>query len=87
MKPSDIKNIHPWNSVKQKSEYETVARNIVIILAKTGDEWRELTYEEYEKYRLTDGNYSLGEKKYFNEVVGFCSAPSNARLFSESWNI
>lgn len=77
--------IKPWNSVLQKSEAETVARNIMAILNRTGNTWRELSFVEYEKERLKDGNYSSIEQQYFNEVIGYCKSPGTAILFSDSW--
>jgi len=39
-KPSDFTN-EPMGSVLQKSEAETVARNIMVILKRTGDTYKE----------------------------------------------
>lgn len=84
MKPSNFKNL-PMGSVLQKSEPETVARNIMVILARTGDEWRKLPYSEYEQEREKDGDYWIGEEKYFNQVIDFCISPDCAKLFSPVW--
>lgn len=84
LKPSDF-NTHPWGSVKQKSEAETIARNIMVILARTGNKWRPLTWEEYRTERLKDKDFSDFEKRYFDEVVPFCANPDIAKQFSPAW--
>ena len=53
MKPSDFLE-YPWNSVTKNSEYETIALNIMVILKRTGDEFRELSFDEYKTERLKD---------------------------------
>ena len=75
-------------SVLQKSEAETVARNIMVILARTGDEWRTLTWEEYETERKKDANtgFSHIEKGYFNQVIPYCKSADTAVLFSPVWS-
>ena len=83
-KPSDFLN-EPYNSVTQNAECETVARNIMVILKRTGNTFRELTYEEYESERKKDGRYSLNEKECFDKVIDFCKSPDTAKLFSENW--
>lgn len=84
MKPSDFK-IHPWNSTAGSYEAETVARNIITILARTGDEWRPLDWAEYKAERLEDGNFSERERNYFDQVIGYCKSADTAVLFSPTW--
>lgn len=86
MKPSFFSSKYPWSCVFNQSEYETVAKNIMTILKRTGDKFRELSYDEYEKERLKDGNYSSGEKKYFDEVIKYCKSADTAKCFSKSWD-
>ncbi len=85
IKPSNFKNASSMGSVLQKAEAETVATNIMVILSRTGDEWRKLTYNEYKKEREKDGNYSSNEEKYFNNVSDYCTSPDTAKLFSPNW--
>ncbi len=85
MKPSDFAKVQPWNSVKQSSEAETVATNIMKILKRTGDTWRWLDYDEYETERKKDGNYSTRENYYYRDVVDFCVSEDTARLFCPAW--
>lgn len=84
MKPSNF-TTYPWNSTAQKSEAETVAKNIMLILARTGNEWRPLGWNEYKAERLADGNFSERERPYFDQVVGFCESENAAVLFSPTW--
>ena len=85
LKPSNF-TTKPWGCVFQKSEAETIATNIMVILKRTGDEWRELTFEEYKTERLKDGNFSeWKEKNYFEQVYPYCQSPETAATFSPSW--
>jgi len=88
MNPSDFSKIKPWNSIFHKSEAETIALNIMKILARTGNKFRELSYEEYEKERIKDGNYAdWAEKPYFEMVIKYCSSAEMAKKFSLDWKI
>ena len=73
-------------SVLGKSEYETVAQNIMNILKRTRDKFRKLTWEEYKKERLKDGNFSEEEKKFFDQSEVYCQSADNAKKFSKDWN-
>ncbi len=77
--------MNPFGSVLQKSECETVALNIMKILAKNGDIWRELPIEEYIIMRKKDGNYSISELLYFESVIGYTLTEQTAVLFSDAW--
>ena len=59
--PSDFK-VFPWSSVSKNSETETIAQNIMIILSRTGNEFRELSWDEYKEERLKDGGFSDRER-------------------------
>jgi hypothetical protein len=83
--PKDFK-AQPMGSVLQKSEYETIARNIMVILERTGDKWRELSWEEYSKERTIDGDFNSGEESFFKGVVGYTVSSSKALLFCKNWN-
>lgn len=84
MKPSNFMK-HPWSSVTQSAECENIARNIMVILYRTGDEFRHLEWDEYKAERLKDGNFSDIEKKYFDAVIDFCKNEDTAILFSPTW--
>ncbi len=83
-KPSDFTN-KPFASVFRKSESETIARNIMVILSRTGNEFRELSWDEYKKERLKDGEFSESEKGYFEKVLPYCVSAEMAARFSDSW--
>lgn len=83
-KPSNFMK-QPWDSVLQSSEAETVARNVMVILARGGDTWRTLSWAEYEQERQKDGSFSNSEERYFNLVVDYCSSPDKAEKFSSAW--
>lgn len=91
LKPSDFKSVFPWSSVLGKSEPEQVALNIMIILARTGNEFRPLTWDEYMQERIKDGGTDAGahflndEKKYFDEIIEYFQSAATARLFSPKW--
>ena len=79
--------VFPWASVTGNSESETIAKNIMTILSRTGNVFRPLTWDEYKVERLKDGNFTESEKKYFDKVIKFCFSPETARLFCQDWNI
>ncbi len=84
MKPSSFLS-QPMDSITQSSEAETIARNIMVILSRTGDSFRRLEWIEYQSERLKDGNFSDREKLYFNQVVAHCASEETAKLFSSVW--
>jgi hypothetical protein len=82
--PSDYRHVNPMNSVMQKSEAETVMRNIIIILARTGNTWHELSFDEYQKEREKCGNFSRAEKPYFDQVIDYAH-PDRIGLFASAY--
>lgn len=84
-KPSDF-TTYPFGSVFNKSEYETIARNVMTILSRTGNEFRGMCWTEYKKERLKDGDFSEGEKSFFIQVMPYCVSSKQAKKFSKSWN-
>ena len=84
MNPSDFTE-YPWSSVKQNNESETIACNIMRILKRTGDTFRSLSWEEYKEERLKDGSFTESERRYFDDVIDYCTSPETARLFSPTW--
>lgn len=83
-KPSDFIK-HPWSCVFKSNEHESIATNVMKILKRTGDEWRTLSFEEYEKERKKDGAYSPREKSYFDEVAPYTESADKAAMFSATW--
>ncbi len=84
LKPSHF-TAHPFNSVTQESEAETVAANIMRILKRTGDTFRPITPKEYEMERRKDGAFTSVEINYFHKVIGYCKSADTAVLFSPVW--
>jgi hypothetical protein len=83
--PREFSKKEPFDSALQNSESETVARNVMTILARTGNTWRVLSWDEYKAERLKDGSFTEGEKKYFDRVAGFCSNEAAALSFCPGW--
>ena len=84
MQPSNFIN-HPYDSVSQHMETEIVARNIMVILSRTGNEWRKLSWEEYQTERMRDGGFTGLEFKEFEAAVNYCTSEEQARTFSPAW--
>ena len=86
MKPSHFSSKYPWSSVFGKAEHEVIARNIMVILERTGNKFRKISFKEYKEERLKYGNWSEIEKIYFDDVVNYCKNAKAAKSFSEEWN-
>ena len=76
---------HPFGSVLGNYESEVVARNIMCILARTDNKWRELGWEEYKKERTKDGGFSSNDKSYFYKVVSYTASAEQAERFCSGW--
>jgi hypothetical protein len=87
IKPSHLVQTYPFASIFSKSEYETIALNIIKILSNTGDEWRTLDWFEYLNIRHKDGNFTMAEKYYFDRVITYTTSPEQAAKFSEDWAV
>jgi hypothetical protein len=87
MKPS-LFTAQPFDSTLQNSESETIARNIMVILVRTGDTFRELTWEEYKAERLKEPkpNFDDREKFWFEQVRYLALGEKKPLLnFSRTW--
>lgn len=76
---------HPYDSILQHSESEIVARNIMIILKRTGDTFRVLLWDEYVAERVKDGKFTGAEKYEFDQVISYCTSAEKAIRFSPAW--
>ena len=89
-KPSDFLN-YPYGSIAGTAEEEIVARNIMVILNRTGNTFRELSWNEYKEHILKDRDPWQGkdvaekEKGYFESVLHFCTSAEAAKSFSSDW--
>ena len=84
LKPSNYTG-NPMGSVSKNWESEKIARNIMVILSRTGNEWRPITWEEYQAERRMDGGFSESEKLYFDRVISYCKSAEDADRFCSSW--
>jgi len=84
MKPSDFTKF-PYDSIIQNSEHEEIARNIMVILKRTGDTFRELSWEEYKTERKNDGGFTNSEKPFFDRVKKYCISEETVKSFSPTW--
>lgn len=76
----------PYSSTLCKVEAEVIAMNIMVILSRTGNKFRELAWKEYKKERLKDEDFTEGEHEYFDKVIDYCKSSDTAKLFSGVWN-
>ena len=60
--------------------------NILVILKRTGDQWRDLSLEEYAKERAKDGGYQAwAENEFFNQVQPFTVSADTAATVCDEW--
>lgn len=79
---------HPYDSVLGNFEDEVVARNIMVILSRTGNTWRRLTWSEYQSERTKDGGFTASEESHFFKVCeSYCSDENGAKSFSPAWKL
>jgi len=84
LKPSDFA-LWPKESLCWKMEPESVAENIMVILARTGNEWVDLSFDDYKKERVKDGDFHKWEEDLFLHVNKYCQSPEIAKSFSPKW--
>ena len=88
--PKDFSTM-PMNSISKNWESERVATNIMVVLGRTGNTWRELTWDEYLAERIKDGGSNTNsdkhgsEKDIFEKVAPYCTSPSMAKKFCRTW--
>lgn len=81
MKPSDLVQIYPWDSVTQSAESETTACCIVQYLAQNGDQFRVFTFEEYQV------RHPRADKERFENVIKYFKSEDTVRLFSKEYDL
>ncbi len=84
MKPSQFDSF-PWKSIFNKSEYETIMRNALIITKRLGDDWGILTKEKYEEERKKYGNYSSRESDYLEKILPYLESAEKLADFCPSY--
>ncbi len=84
-KPSQFLK-HPFDSVEKSLERELTALNIMKILARTGDVFRELTIEEFIAERNKDKHkFNEDERHFFLCMRWWCVSAEEASKFSKAW--
>ena len=84
-KPSAFAGTFPFSSVLQDTQSEVVAKNIMVILSRTKNKFRSLSWKEYEAERKKDKEFTGREKEYFKKVQFYTKTAEAARCFSKSW--
>ena len=69
-------------SIFHKGEFERAAFDLMKILEKNGNEWRELSMEEIVDYYDCD---NIDEKLY-KRIIPYTVSPEKASEFSPGWN-
>lgn len=82
--PSDF-NVFPLASVVRDGNAEQVAQYIMAILSRTGNTWRNLSWDEFKAERNKDERFHLNEKDWYNKVIEYCQSAQTARLFCKDW--
>jgi len=78
----------PVGSVSQNGDTETIARNIMAILSREGNQFRELSFDEYKLSRIQDGATEFAvsaEKPHFDIAAPYCISAQRANDFCEGW--
>lgn len=78
MKPSDF-NFYCWDSVFKNSECESHMWWIIDKMAQNGDEFHEITFEEYKKWGGGDS------EKGFQRFVPFLRSEQTICLFGKMY--
>jgi hypothetical protein len=84
-RPSHFTN-YPWSSVKQKSEWESIAQNIMRVMSEHGNDFSiGLSLEQYTAYREKEGGSVRISQESFDELMEYCKSAETAKLFSKDW--
>lgn len=86
-KPSDYRGF-PFGSIAKNNQSETIARNIMTIMHRNGDEFQPVSAEMYRTERLKDGATDKaidGEMHYYNSVIEHMQSPETVEAFCKGW--
>lgn len=76
----------PREGVLHNEDAEYVALNIMVILVREGNRFKELSWDTYKKHRLLDGNFNeTKERPLFDSVVAYTISAATAKDFSPVW--
>ena len=89
-KPNHYAANHPWGSCVKCNKSESVALNIMVVLAQTGNAFRELSWNEYRHFRLANEctlptRQVDGEQRYFEAVIKYTTSNIMAFRFCKDW--
>lgn len=89
LSPEDFTSF-PDTSVANDFKKEQVAQNIMIILARTGNKFRLLSWEEYRKGMMEESAmgdivFSESDRPHFEDVKMYCKSASDALRFCKTW--
>lgn len=93
LRPTDFSWRFPVNSVSQKYEIEQCAANLMILLADTGNAWRDVTEDEYLSFvkNYSGNNMFLSDNdwvhRFFDDAKIHCRSAESASKFSPDWNL
>lgn len=87
IKPSDIKYIHPFDSIIGECNHEIIAKNIIIIQSRLENKFQLIDWDIYYFHRIQDGNFSEKEIALFDKVAPMLTTESDVRKFSKCWDI
>jgi len=82
LKPSDLKKIHPWDSVFQDANLEGTMSFIINKMAEFFNEWGI----NYSKYKEINPETKLS-KEDFAKYEKYLKSQDTIRLFSKSYDI
>lgn len=86
MNPSNFTTT-PVNSIlgKRHFAYDITARNIMKILERTGNQWRQLSWQEYKAEMNKDNNRVDGTRPIFDDIAGMLSDEVGTRCYCCCW--
>lgn len=93
LRPTDFSWRFPVNSVSQKYEIEQCAANLMILLADTGNAWRNVTEDEYLSFvkNYSGNNMFLSDNDWvhrlFDDAKIHCRSAESALKFSPDWSL
>ena len=91
LKPSDFLNLPVGSKLRESHDIlfaqmvEITALNIMTILARTGNDWRLLQWDEFRSELDKHGNYPPGTRKFFNYAVAHTQSAEAAKQFCPVW--
>jgi hypothetical protein len=86
IKPSFFVDTFPMASIRQKFEWETLAKDCIKLLAETGDKWRLITFQEYIMDQHQNHRVEIDPEE-FKTVVSYLTSWIGVAAFSKDWRM